>query len=180
MIFSRGLQGDVVCLSWPIALPYMSPNAGGRGGGGWGVSANENSCAQHVTWSPNKLWRSNSTLWFLASIFLGSYFPLPSACIGRLYLLRREQKDKKTDREGGVIDIGRWSLEPKKTTVSWTHIPSKWTKQTKSTEKICLTSYIQCIQCIVIVLAQCTVYFLKSRALKQKCTVKFYQNNPKY
>jgi hypothetical protein len=37
----------------------MSPNAGGRGGGS-GVSANENSCAHHVTWSPNKLWRSNS------------------------------------------------------------------------------------------------------------------------
>jgi hypothetical protein len=27
---------------------------------GWcfGVSATENSCAHHVTWSPNKLWRS--------------------------------------------------------------------------------------------------------------------------
>jgi hypothetical protein len=37
----------------------MSPNAGG-GEGGCGVSANENSCAHHVTWSPNKLWRSNS------------------------------------------------------------------------------------------------------------------------
>jgi hypothetical protein len=36
----------------------MSLNAGG--GGGCGVSANENSCAHHVTWSPNKLWRSNS------------------------------------------------------------------------------------------------------------------------
>jgi hypothetical protein len=31
-----------------------------RGGGGCGVSANDNSCAHHVTWSPNKLWRSNS------------------------------------------------------------------------------------------------------------------------
>ncbi len=32
---------------------YMSPcNCGG--GGGCGVSANENSCAHHVTWSPNK------------------------------------------------------------------------------------------------------------------------------
>jgi hypothetical protein len=39
----------------------------GRGGGVWscGVSANENSCAHHATWSPNKLWRSNSifNLW---------------------------------------------------------------------------------------------------------------------
>jgi hypothetical protein len=37
-----------------------------RGGGGCcGVSANENSCAHHVTWSPNKLCRSNSifNLW---------------------------------------------------------------------------------------------------------------------
>jgi hypothetical protein len=27
-------------------------------GSGCGVSANEYSCAHHVTWSPNKLWRS--------------------------------------------------------------------------------------------------------------------------
>jgi hypothetical protein len=34
-------------------------------GGGCGVSANEYSCAHHVTWSPNKLWRSTSifNLW---------------------------------------------------------------------------------------------------------------------
>ncbi len=32
-----------------------------RGEGGVaGVSANEYSCAYHMTWSPNKLWRSNS------------------------------------------------------------------------------------------------------------------------
>jgi hypothetical protein len=30
---------------------------GGMGGGGCGVSANEYSCAHHVEWSPNKLWR---------------------------------------------------------------------------------------------------------------------------
>ncbi len=30
------------------------------GGGGCGVSANEYSCAHHVTWSPNKLWISIS------------------------------------------------------------------------------------------------------------------------
>jgi hypothetical protein len=29
-------------------------------GGSFGVSANEHSCAHHVTWSPNKLWRSVS------------------------------------------------------------------------------------------------------------------------
>ncbi len=36
----------------------MSPNAGG--GGRCGVSSNESSCVHHVTWSPNKLWRSFS------------------------------------------------------------------------------------------------------------------------
>ncbi len=36
----------------------------GGGGGVW-VSANEYSCAHHVTWSPNKLWSSTSifNLW---------------------------------------------------------------------------------------------------------------------
>jgi hypothetical protein len=36
-------------------------------GGSCGVSANEYSCAHHVTWSPNKLWRSTSifNLWFM-------------------------------------------------------------------------------------------------------------------
>ena len=53
----RGLQGDVVYLSWPIAPLVFEPKCGG---GRCGVSANENSCAHHVTWSPNKLWRSNS------------------------------------------------------------------------------------------------------------------------
>jgi hypothetical protein len=32
---------------------------GAGGGGSCGVSANEYTCAHHVTWSPNKLWRSN-------------------------------------------------------------------------------------------------------------------------
>ncbi len=42
---------------------FMSPNAEEEGG--CGVSANENSCAHHVTWSPNKLCRSTSifNLW---------------------------------------------------------------------------------------------------------------------
>jgi hypothetical protein len=36
-----------------------------EGGGGGEVSANEYSCAHHVTWRPNKLWRSTSifNLW---------------------------------------------------------------------------------------------------------------------
>jgi hypothetical protein len=39
------------------SLVYES-ECGGWGGGGCGVSANEYGCAHHVTWSPNKLWRS--------------------------------------------------------------------------------------------------------------------------
>ncbi len=48
-------------------LQYTSPNAGG--GGSCGVSVNEYSCAQYVTWSSNKLWRSTSifNLWFYTS-----------------------------------------------------------------------------------------------------------------
>ncbi len=47
------------CLSWLTnsALVYES-KCGGMGS--CGVSANEYSCVHHVTWSPNKLWRSNS------------------------------------------------------------------------------------------------------------------------
>ncbi len=48
--------------------PHISsPNA--RGEWDCGVSANECSCAHHVTWSPNKLWRSTSifNLWVRAS-----------------------------------------------------------------------------------------------------------------
>jgi hypothetical protein len=38
-----------------------NPNEGGGGGGvACVVSANEYSCAHHVTWSPNKLWRPTS------------------------------------------------------------------------------------------------------------------------
>ena len=45
----------------------MRPKCGGEGG--CRVSANENSCAHHVTWSPNKLWRSTSifNLWLIVS-----------------------------------------------------------------------------------------------------------------
>jgi hypothetical protein len=41
------------------ALVYKS-QYGGMGGGGCRVSVNEYSCAHHVTWNPNKLWRSTS------------------------------------------------------------------------------------------------------------------------
>jgi hypothetical protein len=66
----RGLQGDVVYLSWPI-VPLST-----SGEGGCGVSANENSCAHHVTWSPSKLWRSNSkfNLWLCCKVLTGKYY----------------------------------------------------------------------------------------------------------
>jgi hypothetical protein len=57
IVDTRGLQGDVVYLCWLIAPLVYEPKCGR---GCCGVSANENSCAHHVTWSPNKLWRSNS------------------------------------------------------------------------------------------------------------------------
>ncbi len=38
---------------WPIAPSFTRPNAGGGGGLRCGISANEYSCAHHVTWSPN-------------------------------------------------------------------------------------------------------------------------------
>ncbi len=60
---SRGLQRDVVYPADQQRPCNTSPNAGG-----WGelrISANEYSCAHHVTWSPNKLQRSTSifSLW---------------------------------------------------------------------------------------------------------------------
>ncbi len=54
-LFQGGLQRDVVCLCWPIAPSYMSPNAG-RGRELRGLSQ----WVQLCTWSPNKLWRPNS------------------------------------------------------------------------------------------------------------------------
>jgi hypothetical protein len=38
---------------------YTSPNVGGGRVAG-SLSANEYSCAHHVTWGPNKFWRSTS------------------------------------------------------------------------------------------------------------------------
>ncbi len=50
---------------------YESQRGGmGGGGGGCGVSANEYSCAHHVTWSPNKIWRSSFifNVWPIATL----------------------------------------------------------------------------------------------------------------
>ncbi len=55
---TRGSQRDVVYLGWPIATLVTEPKWGAWGR--CGVSANEYCWAHHVTWSPNKLWRSNS------------------------------------------------------------------------------------------------------------------------
>jgi hypothetical protein len=54
--FTRGLQRDVVYLGWPIA-PSYEPNCGGRGGAAGFQPMRTN---VYKTWSPNKLWRSNS------------------------------------------------------------------------------------------------------------------------
>ncbi len=55
--YSRGSQRDVIYLGWPIEPSYMNPNAGEGGGGRLqGLSQ----WVQLYTWSPNKLWRSNS------------------------------------------------------------------------------------------------------------------------
>jgi hypothetical protein len=61
-------------LSWlnNSALIYESQLRGE--GGGCGVSANEYSCAHHVTWSPNKLWRS--TCIFVPTGILPSFQPI--------------------------------------------------------------------------------------------------------
>ncbi len=47
---------------------------------------------------------------FLAIVQFGSNPPppLPSAGIGRLYLLHRENKDEEGGRKGAVIAVGEW------------------------------------------------------------------------
>jgi hypothetical protein len=60
----RGLQRDVVYLGWPMAPSYMSPNAGGRGGG----VAGSQPVSTAVHRSPNKLWRYNS---ISTTVYLG-------------------------------------------------------------------------------------------------------------
>ncbi len=79
----RGLQRDVVYLGWPIAPSYMSPNAGG--GKEWpGFSQR----VQLYTWSPNKLWRSNS--------IFNLYMPYKKKCLFQLfyvYFLKTNDKN---------------------------------------------------------------------------------------
>jgi hypothetical protein len=54
-VLLRGLQRDVVCL-YLLTNSALLIRVQMRGeGGSCGVSANEYSCAHHVTWSPNKL-----------------------------------------------------------------------------------------------------------------------------
>ncbi len=61
---SRGLQRDVVYICWPIAPLIYEAQCGGKGGLR-GLSQWVQLCTYHVTWSPNKLWRSTSifNLW---------------------------------------------------------------------------------------------------------------------
>ncbi len=99
---NRGLQRDIDYLCWPLAssYSYTSPNAG-DGGGGCGVSANEYSCAHHVTWSPNKLWRSTS----LFSLWM--WTQLSSAPVVHLALQIFENDAKGINKRPG----GRWFMK---------------------------------------------------------------------
>ncbi len=74
---NRGLQRDIVCLGWPIAPSYMSPNAGGGG------VAGPQPMSIAVYRSPNKLWRSKSifNLWD------------PVSDLARLFMIRPENLD---------------------------------------------------------------------------------------
>jgi hypothetical protein len=60
-ISSSGSTSQKVTLATvPVPVRVPVPQHWMGGGGGCGVSANEFSCVHHVTWSPNKLWRSYS------------------------------------------------------------------------------------------------------------------------
>ncbi len=50
-----------------------SPKCGGRGEVACRVSTNQYSCAHHVTWSPNKLWRSTTSIFNLGFIMQKGY-----------------------------------------------------------------------------------------------------------
>ncbi len=70
------------------ALVYES-QCGGREGVVGSQSANEYSCAHHVTWSPNKLWRSTSifNIWYvpMRSVYvICSIFPTRVCSLGGL------------------------------------------------------------------------------------------------
>jgi hypothetical protein len=49
-VLYRESQRDVVCLCWPIAPSYVSPNGGGVGGGGGVAGSQPMSTAVHITW----------------------------------------------------------------------------------------------------------------------------------
>ncbi len=97
-LYIRGSQRDVVYPGWPIASSYMSPNAGG------GVAESQQmSTAVHCTWSPNKLWRSNS-VFNLCSISFITLLSLFSAvhqlfnyCLGKLISNLYFVKNRLTD-----------------------------------------------------------------------------------
>jgi hypothetical protein len=55
--FTQGVTKRCRLSWWPNSALVYEPKCGE--GGELGVSANEYNCAHHVTWSPNKLWRSN-------------------------------------------------------------------------------------------------------------------------
>ncbi len=96
---ATGLQQGVTkrCrLSWLTnsALVYEH-KCGGREGAG--LSANEYSCVYHVTWSPNKLCRSNSifNLWFAAR--------LSKALIGYIHETKLRQPIGRKDSKNTVL-----------------------------------------------------------------------------
>jgi hypothetical protein len=62
--------GHKEILSWMTNSALVNESPCGWREGDCGVSANEYSCSHHVTWSPNKLWRTNSifNLWSSLSI----------------------------------------------------------------------------------------------------------------
>jgi hypothetical protein len=69
----------------------------GRGGGGCGVSsANEYSCAHHVTWRPNKLWRYN---------FLFDLWSALGSLTGCMYMRVHLQCYKSASLEGDLAPI---------------------------------------------------------------------------
>ncbi len=74
-------------LCWPIAPSYESQIGGDTGG--CRTSANEYRCTHHVTWSPNKLWRSTSPhlTYAFSSLFLSHYHLLVDLFVATLLSL---------------------------------------------------------------------------------------------
>ncbi len=75
-------------LSWLTNSALLNESkCGGIWGRGYGVQANEYSCVHHVTWSPNRLWRSNS-LFNLRQTY--------SPCFSHTPILINEKRNKKS------------------------------------------------------------------------------------